>query len=259
MRKVVSQEVSRRDMTHSTQGKYAFTADGLLFGFDNHGTEGLVRVKGLLEKALREFKPVEEIKTGAGRMDPRYDRPMPEGTVVVDVTMKVLGGYKEGEPEDLKLFRGILGRERLWILKDEAAALASGSLPDSLKKRLVRYHLYDNTRGQHNAGWAVEAVKKLDLALAAGRLTGTADLREGPGGREYQAGLLGFVEAKEGRLTRFDVVAKGLFSENPVRPDLPSTEGKFPLAIAFRLADPKDPGHRVPPACARDYEGYLRR
>ncbi len=258
LRKVIAQEQTRTDMTRSTQGRYVFTAGGRLFSFDNHATEGLERLKANLHDALRRFSASDDPAPAARAQDPAYDRTMPPGTVVVDVTMKILGGYKEGQEESLRQFQGILGRERLWIRKDEAEALAQGRFPESLKRRIVLAHLYDNTRGQHNAWWKEEEVRKLDLALSGGRLSGTVELKSGTDRRACRVDVLGFIESKDGRLSRFDVVLKGEFSEDPARPDLPDTEATFPLAMSFRLADPRDPGHRVAPACARNFEAYLR-
>src|SRR5262245_15117288 len=96
----------------------------------------------------------------------------------------------------------ILGREHLWLRQDEVQALAKGELPESLKKRIVRYHLVDNTRGTPT-GWTQAEIKKLELTLEKGRLKGSVHLETKDGKRGYQADLLGFVEAKDGKLTRF--------------------------------------------------------
>ena len=73
--------------------------------------------------------------------------------------------------------------------------------------RLARFHLVDNTRGEPPM-WRPVDVKKIDLAIVDGRLTGSAHLKTASGDREFKADLLGFVESSGGEVTRFDVVAK---------------------------------------------------
>lgn len=255
LRGVLKQEVTRTDFKQSTQGRYAFSADGRLFGFDNHGTEGLERTKRLLRKALEEFRAPESVGAEAQRADPRFDRTLPEGITVVDVTMKILAGYRKTD-EARDAFRGILGRERMWVRKDEVESLSRGEFPASLGQRLVRFHLFDNTRGQHSYGWAAEDVKQAEFTLKDGRLAGRVRLEAG--GRRLAAELLGFVECREGRLARFDLVAKAEASEESPRQDLPETEGTFTIAFSFRVADPKDAAYRVAPSCARDLNAYVR-
>src|SRR4029450_7956680 len=136
-----------------------------------------------------------------------------------------------------------LGREHLWIRKDEVQALVKGELPESLTKRIVRYHLVDNTRGTPT-GWTEPEIQKLEMKLSEGRLTGRVHLETKDGKRGYQADLLGFVQAKDGKVTRFDVVASGEFwGQGTYTPGAP--KGRFPLAISFTLGDPSDPLYQL--------------
>src|SRR5439155_7954690 len=137
--------------------------------------------------------------------------PVPTDAVVVHVTSRMVSDGK-GWPGPERW-----GRYNLWIRKDEVAALARGQLPDSLKKRIARYHLINTTGGHLTAGamWKQQHVKRLDMTLAGGRLTGAVDLEgwvKGPARNDhsrYSVHLLGFVEVQGGKLTRFDVVAVG--------------------------------------------------
>jgi hypothetical protein len=52
-------------------------------------------------------------------------------------------------------------RVRLWILPEEAQALADGKFPTSLKRRMARWHLIDNRNFHRNAD---ECVKKFDIS-----------------------------------------------------------------------------------------------
>ena len=66
------------------------------------------------------------------------------------------------------------------------------------------------------------------------------------------------VERRDGRVTRFDLAARGMFwGEGRYTRRAP--EGKFPLAVMFTLADGKDVADRIPPQGSRGWvPGYLR-
>ncbi len=220
-----------------------------------------VSVLSMLRKALAKFAPVQAPEIDFTKKDPRFV--IPEGGLVIDVTTKILGGHApvEGGKDSIRAkmegaWKNSFGREHLWVRKDEAEALAAGALPESLKKRIARYHLVDNTRGTPT-GWSEKEVRKLEMTLADGRLSGSVHLATESGDRGFEGEILGFVEAKEGRVTRFDVVARGQFwGEGKYTPGAP--KGKFPLAAAFKLADPKDFLYTLVPDAVRCYPDYLR-
>lgn len=241
-------------MNDTTQGLYAATADGKLLGFTNH--RGPDTVKRMLEKALRDFQPGEAAAIEVKKSDPNFARTPPEGGLVVTVTSKVLGGYEEGQRRK-SIFEGSLGRDTLWVRKDEREALAQGKLPESLKRRIARFHLIDNTRGEPPM-WAEGEVKELELTLADGRLSGKVHLETASGDRGFRADLFGFVAAREGKVERFDLVAKGTFwGQGRYTGGAP--RGPFPFAVAFRLATGQDEADKVPPQGAKGWlPGYLR-
>lgn len=218
-------------------------------------------VLAMLEKALQKFKPVDAPPLDFAKKDMRFVPP--EGGLIVDVNTKVLDGHaapksKEGTIQyDMeKAWKSSMGREHLWIRQDEVAALVKGELPESLKKRIVRYHLVDDTRGTPT-GWTEDDIKKVEITLVEGRLKGVVHLETKKGDRGYQADLLGFIQAKDGKVTRFDIVAHGQFwGEGAHTPNAP--KGRFPLAIAFSLADPKDQLYKLVPDAVRCYADYLR-
>jgi hypothetical protein len=218
-------------------------------------------VTAMLEKALKKFQPVEAPPLDFARKDPRYQ--LPEGGLVVDVNTKVLDGHAPPKSQpgtiqyDMEMaWKHSMGREHMWLRQDEVEALARGELPDSVKKRIVRYHLVDNTRGTPT-GWTEDEIKKLQITLEKGRLQGSVQLETKKGDRGYQADLLGFIEAKDGKVTRFDMVAYGQFwGEGAHTPNAP--KGKFPMAVAFKLADPSDNLYKLVPDAVRCYADYLR-
>ena len=173
------------------------------------------------------------------------------------VTAKVLGGYEPTDDEWQRIFQSALSRDNLWIRADEHKALARGELLESLKRRIAQFHLIDNTRGEPT-NWEVADIRKLDLQLVGGKLTGSVELETKSGDRGYVADLLGFVETQNGRVVRLDMVAKGLFwGEGQFT--LGAPKGKFPLAVAFTLAAGDEEADRVPPQGSKGgLEGYIK-
>ncbi|MCI0340800.1 MAG: hypothetical protein L0216_06555 [Planctomycetales bacterium] len=245
----------RNDFKGTTQGLYAAAPDGTFLGYNNN--RGPERVRKLLRKALDAFRPADAPPIEAGPADPQYAHVPPEGGLVVDVTAKVLGGYPEPKDWHERIFQVALQRDHLWVRKDEHEALARGKIPESLRVRIARFHLVDGTRGEPPM-WKREEIRRLDLALAEGRLSGSVHLETESGDRGFEADLLGFVEAKDGRVTRLDLVAKGLFwGEGRYTKGAPP--GKFPLAVRFALASGKDAADRIPPEGGRGWHAdYIR-
>jgi hypothetical protein len=215
----------------------------------------------MLERALKKFTPVEAPAIDFTEKDKRFT--MPADGLVVVTTAKVLAGHdavkaaKGTIQYDMEnAWKTSVGREHLWIRKDEVQALVKGELPASLQKRIVRYHLVDNTRGTPT-GWSEADVKKAALKLEAGRLQGSIHLETKDGSRGYEANLLGFLEAKDGKVTRLDMVAHGQFwGQGTYTPGAP--KGRFPLAISFTLAEANDPLYHLVPDAVRCYADYLR-
>jgi hypothetical protein len=218
-------------------------------------------VLAMLERALKKFTPVEAPAIDFTEKDKRFT--MPADGLVVVTTAKVLAGHdavkaaKGTIQYDMEnAWKTSVGREHLWIRKDEVQALVKGELPASLQKRIVRYHLVDNTRGTPT-GWSEADVKKAALKLEAGRLQGSIHLETKDGSRGYEANLLGFLEAKDGKVTRLDMVAHGQFwGQGTYTPGAP--KGRFPLAISFTLAEANDPLYHLVPDAVRCYADYLR-
>jgi hypothetical protein len=237
-----------------TQGMSAFTADGRLLATGGGFEPGPVRQ--MLRQALARFTP------GPAELDlpqpteperARLLRP-PEGGLVLTVTWKVLGGTDRPESAAAtghgaydRAMANALGVDRLWVRADEAAALARGDFPESLQRRI----------GRHVSYVCVGTVKEAHLTLRDGRLEGRYVADTGD-----RADVLGFVAARGGKVTRFDLVIKGLGERVE---DCGFAAGltvvprgrKVPVGLAFCLADPDDELARVPPHYARD-ERYLR-
>ena len=251
----------RKDFDDTTQGFYIATASGRLLLFNNsRDPEKLERV--MLEK-LAEFErsgeAVGEVAAlDAGPADPRWDIRPPKGGLVVRVRAKVIGGYEPTDNHWKAIFQSALSRDNLWMSAAEHQALARGEFPPSLATRIARFHLVDNTRGEPPM-WEPEEIKSAAFEINHGLVTGSVSLRTAKGDRTYDAQLRGRVETTQGVVTRFDLVASGDFSgRGPYTPNPPP--GKFPLAVAFSLADGTDTADAIPPQGARGWlDGYLAR
>lgn len=245
-----------KDFNSTTQGLYVCTADGKLLGFTNHRSPD--RVKEILRKALADFQPAEVAPLEKPRHDPNLSSPPPEGGLVVTVTSKVLAGYSPPADGETRAFQESLGRDVLWVRKDEHQALARGQVPESLKVRLAKFNLIDNTRGEPSP-WQPAEVRKIDLTLKDGAIAGTAHLETASGDRGFRAEIRGIVESKDGKVVRLDLVARGQAWGYSGCTEAASPKGRFTLAVALRLASGKDEADRVMPQGAKSWlPDYLR-
>jgi hypothetical protein len=253
----------RKTVKTNTSGHYCFAPDGTLLGFAAEDVLPDDFVK-LLDQALADLHVVDAPPIENTKPDRYFHRVFPEGGMAVVVTAKVLSGYGPTDDRRVAAAQESIGCDYLWIRKDEVEALAKGSLPESLRVRMLQWHLTTPNVGAA-WGWAREEIRKGELRLSDGRLSGGFQLEAAPGskgftnGRGFEGSFAGVLEAKGGKLTRFDLVAKGIAwgkHENGGWP--PRT--KYPLAVAFTLADDADPiARRVPPNGIRAPEdGYLQ-
>jgi hypothetical protein len=175
---------------------------------------------------------------------------------VLRVRAKVLDGYEPTIDQWKQIFQSSTSRDNLWISADEHQALVRGDVPESLQRRMARFHLVDNTRGEPPM-WKKDEIRDIGIKLEGSGLAGVVHLASRRGDRGYDAELKGIVEVKDGAVVRFDMVALGEFlGEGAYTRGAP--KGKFPLAISFSLADGSDTADLVPPQGSRGWlEGYL--
>ena len=196
-------------------------------------------VYDLLKSALPKFQPPAEPPKiePLGKLDDknRYVVEPPEGSLVVNTMMTHLSGHGRGtHPWFDKLLPETVAVDRLWIRKEEQQALAAGTFPESLTKRLARWHFVDSiTFDQNRAG----TVKSFEVELDNGRITGSMHLDGST--QKMKLNLLGFVESQNGTVKRFDIVARGM------RVGKDGT--KYPVAYAFGIADKDHVAFHVPP------------
>ena len=267
------------------QGLYCLTAGGRLLAYRN--VRDAARVRSLLEEALEAWRTLPEQERAARDLestdqteavDPRYDRSVPEGALVVRVHAREMDLSDEsrwcrGAPR-----RGLPNRaalDHLWLTESDRRSLAVEDpvvgrvhpVPAPVVRRLVRFHLVDNTRGEPPM-WRDRDVRRAELRLVVDsvgptvvlRLEGRVHLETPDGKRGYVASLRGYLahDVAADRFTRFDVLALGEHWGHG-RWNGQSRPGRSPLGIAFTLADLDTPADRVPPQAARDLREYLGR
>ena len=238
----------------TTQGLYIADASGKLLGFSNN--RGAERVINMMRKAMKEPRTTDFGKITKGKSDLRYNPSPPKGGLVIRVTTKVLGGYEKTENTYRKIMHNSLGRDNFWVTGSEKKELINGKLPDTFLRRLVRFHLVDNTRGEPTM-WGPSDIRTIKGNLENGQLSAKVVLRNGQGDRGYEAQILGIIKTEAGEITGFDAVAKGQYwGEGKYTRNAP--EGRFPLAVAFKLADGKDIADTIPPQGSRGWvRGYI--
>src|SRR5262249_176870 len=198
------------------QGSYCFTADGKVLGGQTLRFEKSWQEQ--MKAALKDFDEHKKNPKGVAAWEvPKTTavsgRTVPDGALVVRVSKKVIGGYQK-RPGDRcetyggveiaevveKLYQRSTGYDNLWIREDEAEALAKGRLLEGLKIRIAR-HLYDNTRSQGMyAFWPRNHVKKVEMTLAGGEITGSVHLESPAGDRGYEGGFRGVIEVRDGKV-----------------------------------------------------------
>ncbi|MEO0479678.1 MAG: hypothetical protein AAF196_09380 [Planctomycetota bacterium] len=255
----------RKDFRGSTQGFYLATADGELLMYNNNRRPELVA--RLVRAALERFDAAAETRPAAqpiedGEPDPQWSPEPPDGGLVLRTHTRVLGGYPERaeSPEPRREWRRImetaLGRDNCWLTREEHRALASGEVPGSAIRRIVRFHFVDNTRGEPPM-WRANEVESLEFERDGDQIRGNVRLRAKDDSREYVAAFLAELAIEDGSVTRFDLIADGSFrGEGRYTPGAPPDW--FPLAVSLTLADGHDVADRIPPQGSRGWvRGYL--
>ncbi|MBI3817101.1 MAG: hypothetical protein HY286_00295 [Planctomycetes bacterium] len=260
-RKVVTQREGMEEAIESkntTQGFYILDPDGKLYSSWNKRGGELLKTK--LKEVLQKYKAPSHGK--AEEYNSRIDRRPPKGSTVVEVYAKITDAdYGGNEPNiEQKAYRDSLGRDHLWITKAETATIAHGKMPKSVANRIARYHLNDFTRGEPPI-WNLPEIVQCDMRLEPDpkgyKLTGEVELAAGNHERHYSAKLYGLIESDRDRITRFDVIAKGVFNGHGAHTKVYAPPGDFTLVIGFKLAPPGE-ASETPPEGVTDAGGYLK-
>jgi hypothetical protein len=288
-RAVADQPGGRKGTGGSTrQGIYCLTADGELLAYKNAGQD-VASTREQLERALRKFAALPKSRTAPGavdvapllKADPAFTRTPPAGGLVARVYTRILdakdGGYVKGTCPVTGGDKA--ARDYLWLTAEEVAALVPKAatvgttvpLLPALARRLTRFHLVDNTRGEPNF-WEDAEVRSEAFTLTVASATADAvelridgeatlatDADPDKADRGYIVRVRGDLRYRPAAkaFDRFDIAAvgdhwgEGDFTKNGERP------GRQPLGLMTELADPTVPADRVPPQAAREWRRYL--
>lgn len=272
------------------QGQYACTADGTLLASIN--TREAEKLLGMLDQALQRWHALEQAAVDVPlnyAPDPRFPglSLYPEDGLVLRVFSRDLPRATDTRPADWRV--RAVNHDFAWFTREEMRSLVPPepregqryAVPWPLVRRLARFHLLDNVRGETPA-WKEDEVRAAAMAIEVVavepplvhlRLDGTVlnlargtwavrpfhekypDMERGYHCRLH--GRLSFDQAQQ-RFVRFDVLAVGDRwggTEHNVRWD---DLDPAPLGIAFELAEDL-PRERIPPhANLRDYFGLER-
>lgn len=255
-RKIAGQS-PRNDFEQTTQGMFIADATGKLLAYNNN--RGPERVREQLSTAIREYQHPQEVKPLAREsVDPRYAAKLPSGGVVVRVSARVEDGYDATDDRWTKIFQNAVSRDNLWITADEIAELKQDRFPENLARRIERFHLLDNTRGEATA-WSNDDVKTSEWTIANGKIRGAVRLESKDAARGFEPIIEGeFTLDDSGKLATLYMFAKGNYWGSS-RFTLEAPKGKFPFAVSFTLADGDDIADPLPPHGSRGWlDGYLR-
>jgi hypothetical protein len=271
------------------QGIYCFTASGRLLAFRN--AQDAEVMKDTLRRGLAAWQrlPAQETNPGAvtiedlAKPDPRYTRTPPEGGLIVTVHTRILEEDVRGRLEcgTCDIPGGDrAARDHLWLTKAEWQSLIpadpkSGevrAVPENIARRIARYHLVDNTRGEPSF-WTAEQLRKLRMELTVieatdkivrlrlqGEVLLATDADAARAKRGFAPRLIGEIryDRVKKAVDRFDVVAVGdHWGEGPYTGG--ARPGRKPVGVAFELSRGDKPGDRVPPQAAPDWSDYLGR
>lgn len=233
------------DFNQTTQGMYIADASGKLLGYINHHDPARVN-KFILESLGKFTAPDAKPLATNDKPDPRYHRQKPDGAMVVRVHTKILGGYEESNDPYRTIFQQSVARDNLWVSAEEETELVNLKFPKSLARRITKYNLIDNTRGEPPM-WNQNEIKLLAIDVdKEGVIAGDFEIATKDGKRGFKGSVYGQLEADEKKLKRMDFVAKGDFwGEGQYTRRAP--KGEFPIAMAFRIADGSDPADKVNP------------
>lgn len=254
-RKIVQQS-PRKDFGNSTtQGLFLADADGTYLGFTNHRSPE--RVIQMLNDAYKNRPRKSYVPLARERVDQQYNPQPPVGGLIVRVQARILDGYDPPESKFEQIFQTALSRDNLWVTAKEHKDLVNGSVPTSMIRRVARFHLVDNTRGEPPM-WDLAEVKAAEMRIVGPELRGRFSLATSDGRRKYECELRGEIQVEDDKVARLNAVVLGTFTgEGRYTRNAPKKP--FPLAISFTLADGTDIADAVPPQGGRGWiDGYLR-
>jgi hypothetical protein len=235
----------------TTQGYYPMSAAG-----DSYGVGGACATLGqekwmigLLGNSLRAFKKNPPVKVDLKETSLPPETTLPEGVAVLRTFTRA--ALSKEQLAKLDIHSTGVQRDHLWILAEEQAEILNrlanqeeADVPTRLARRIIRYHLTDNVRGEAST-WDLADIKASALRLVKTRdskgemevkLTGsfTLDHQKAWGFKGTLEGALCLDKAQK-RIKSAKIYASGeAYGAGPYTQ--PAPEGSFPIKIAMVLA-----------------------
>jgi hypothetical protein len=221
----------------TAQGFYVAGADGKGYAFNNN--RSVDRVMSFMQTGMAKFKqdPPKTVEIASADVEAKFARGPDPSVSVLQVYSRI-----KPLPEVCDELNKGIGRDFLWVYPEEVKAIRETSkMPDTLAKRLVRFHLIDNVRGEPDM-WKPGEVKSATFSLKAlgkggyslNGSFGTATANNGRGVEGILEGEL-TLDPKEDRIVGFKAYAQtkawgaGTYTPNP-------PPGKFGLVFAIVTA-----------------------
>lgn len=249
----------------TAQGFYVVAPDGQGYVFSMHGRQRDEFMK-LLDAGLAMYKKSPpkrvEIVTSPTK---QWTRPKPQGTLVVRSISRI-----DPMPLNASDKNKSIGRDHFWIFPEDAKEILNQvgrefAMPAKLARRLARFHLLDNVRGEPTR-WRYDNIQLLDIKMvrmSEGSFSFAGQFKisnmEGSGGTaKGTEGIISGtlkIDPKHRVATEFtafvDAKAWGDHDNTSGAP-----KGKYPLKIAFRTID-DEIARSVPPQQSYFWGEYL--
>jgi hypothetical protein len=268
----------RTQPSATRQGIYACTAEGCLLASIN--TRQAEPMLGMMREALQRWReePADADRPeplASYEPDPRAPHGYPEDGLVLKAYTRDLPRAVDARPDDWR--RDAVNYDHAWFTREEADGLlpaepsvrSRSPVSPAIVRRLARFHLLDNVRGE-TPMWREEEVRQAEMTVEVTALLpesvelclegavrnvarGTWALRPfaeplADTERGFDCRLRGFLryDRSQARFVRFDLLAVGLRwggSEHNIRGD---DLEPAPMGVAFELAG-SEPADRTPP------------
>lgn len=249
----------------TAQGFYVVSPDGQGYVFSMHGRQRDEFMK-ILDTGLEMYRqsPPRKVEIPTG-LTKKWTRPRPEGTLAVRSITRI-----DPLPLDAPEKNKSIGRDHFWIFPDDAKAVLEQSgrefaMPSQLARRLARFHLNDNVRGEPTR-WRYDDIKLLDIQMV--KMPGGKYSFSGQFKIENNEGNGSTPKGTEGKISGWlildaqkqSVVAFTAFVDGRAWGDHANTnsapKGIYPLKIAFQAID-DEIARSVPPQQSYFWEEYM--
>ena len=217
----------------TAQGFYVCSGDGDL----QFATWGLLANFGhaKLLNQLKKLKPTDGANAKSVEVVDDITTVAPENVQIISVFAR-LGMLDTTK----KLPDGILerGRDLLWVTDEEIDQLSKGQFPNTLRTRIVLFHLVDTTPGVPT-GWGAGDVKVATFSATPTKTTdgtsisvsGEFEINKPDNSSGYKGKLEGKLMVKDAKLVTFKMVAEGK-AWRPREDNWPPKDG-YSMKIGF--------------------------